>query len=167
MFHSVIPEAWAKMVHALTSLTERPYVFDMLPRLYSEDANALYWSEIFEAVLQSLMKQRLPVWPIYGRHQQKPRFLPLDSLLIIPPELSQNIDLCNALSSASLELLAIPEKFVGVYSAITSIKGLRILTPLEASAIIRVCSHLCRRLRLANIHNAERSCRPAAQIVEF
>jgi hypothetical protein len=158
MFHSVIPEAWAKMVHALTSLRERSYIFDVLPPLYSEDANAPYWNGIFKAVLQILVKERLPVWPVYSQHQQKPRFLPLDSLLIIPPKLSQNIDLCKALSSASLDLLTIPDGFGDLYPAIKSIGGLRILTPLEAGAILRVRSHSRGAFIQLIFRNAETSC---------
>ena len=84
------------------------------------------------------MEDQLPVWPAYSSDSQKPRLLPLDKLLIIPPELSLNVDLCNALTSASLDLLEIPEKFLDRWSAFTSIKGLHILTPLEAGAILRV-----------------------------
>ena len=138
MFRSVIPQSWAKMIHDLTCVDEQPCIFDILPPLCSENASPSYWTSILISVLQHLTEDQLPVWPAYSSHPQKPRFLPLDKLLIIPPDLSLNVDLCNALTSASLDLLAIPEKFVDRWSAITSIKGLRILTPLEAGAILRV-----------------------------
>ena len=138
MFRSVIPQSWAKMIHDLTSVDEGPCIFDVLPPLCSKNASPSYWTSILISVLQHLMEDQLPVWPAYSSHPQKPRFLPLDKLLIIPPELSLNVDLCDALTSASLDLLTIPEKFVDRWSAITSIKGLHILTPLEAGAILRV-----------------------------
>lgn len=142
----------------------------MLPPLDAGDVSAPYWNGILIAVLQHLMEVQLPVWPVYSQDRQEHRFLPLDSLLIIPPELSKNIDLCNALSSASLDLLAIPEEYVNRWNAITSIKGARILTPLEAGAILRVSGHLylclqspnllyCRNMTLANylVLRSERS----------